>query len=396
MADKTIINFGEKVHPVIWSRLAKIVSAERIGNGYIFSGPAGTGKEGVALSFAALLNCQNPGESACGTCRSCIRFLTLQHEHINIVFPLPTGKPSTGKTSDPIQNLDDDTVSIVTNSIQQKAADPFYKIRIPKANRILIQSIRHLRQKMYLKSLEKGQKIVVIFEAHLLSAGQGEAGNALLKLLEEPPENTTLILVTDNKAGLLQTILSRCQHIDFPPLETKIVLEFLNQSVSPSVAETAAVLSEGNMIRAERLSKYSSSELLTLLKDIVSNLSIPNPNDHRQFVRDMMTYLNNDPEEFDFRISLAQIWYSLIGKLRSNMLIASINKNFESELLQMIEKYPNANIVEINHVLEDLKQAPRRNLHMTLALSTAAIGIQHFLDGATRFTNQHETMTKLA
>ena len=154
MAAKTIIDFGEIVHPVIWSRLAKIASTGRISNGYIFSGPAGTGKEGAALSFAALLNCQNPGEAACGSCSSCIRFLSLQHEHINLVFPLPTGKPSPGNSSDPLQNLDDETVSLIAKSIEQKARDPFVKIRIPKANRILIQSIRFLRHKIYLKSIE--------------------------------------------------------------------------------------------------------------------------------------------------------------------------------------------------------------------------------------------------
>ena len=395
MAAKTIINFGEIVHPVIWSRLAKIASTGRISNGYIFSGPTGTGKEGVALSFAALMNCQNPGESACGSCSSCIRFLTLQHEHINLVFPLPTGKSSSGDSSDPLQNLDDETVSLIAKNIERKAHDPFVKIRIPKANRILIQSIRFLRHKIYLKSIEKGQKVIVIFDAHLLSAGQGEAANALLKLLEEPPENTTLILVTDNKAGLLQTVLSRCQHIDFPPLELSVIRESLSHSLSAPIAETSALLSTGNMMRARRLSNYSLSELLDQIKQCCSNLSNPNPDEHRRFVREMINFLNSDPEEFDFRISLTQIWYGLMVKLRSNISEGIISQAFDNELQQWIEKYPNANIIEINNELENLKQAPKRNLNMALALSVAAIRIQRYLEGATRFTLQHETLIEL-
>ena len=85
----------------------------------------------------------------------------------------------------------------------------FYKIQIPKANRILIRSIRDLRKTLYLKEDNVGRKMVLFFDAHLLSAGQGEAENALLKILEEPPKNTTLLLVSDHKELLLSTILSR-------------------------------------------------------------------------------------------------------------------------------------------------------------------------------------------
>ena len=109
-------------------------------------------------------------------------------------------------------------IDLLTESIQNKSKDPFYKISIPRASRILIQSIRELRKSLYLKGSPSGRKLVIIFDAHLLSVGQGEAANALLKILEEPPENTTLILVTDHQSLLLPTILSRCQLIQFPPL----------------------------------------------------------------------------------------------------------------------------------------------------------------------------------
>ena len=73
----------------------------------------------------------------------------------------------------------------------------FIKSRIPHANRILIQSIRVLRRTLYLKTQNSGRKVVLVFDAHLLNSGQGETANAFLKILEEPPLNTTIILVTD-------------------------------------------------------------------------------------------------------------------------------------------------------------------------------------------------------
>ena len=67
----------------------------------------------------------------------------------------------------------------------------------------------------------------MIFDAHLLSEGMGESANALLKILEEPPENTTLILVTDSKNALLPTVISRCQNIHFPNLRKDCVKSIL-------------------------------------------------------------------------------------------------------------------------------------------------------------------------
>ena len=78
-----------------------------------------------------------------------------------------------------------------------------------------------MRRKLYLKTQNSGRKVVLVFDAHLLNSGQGEAANAFLKILEEPPSNTTIILVTDHMELLLPTILSRCQKINFPKLNNK-------------------------------------------------------------------------------------------------------------------------------------------------------------------------------
>ena len=107
------------------------------------------------------------------------------------------------------------------DNIKRKSENPFHKIRVPNANRILIQSIRALRRKLYLKTQSSGRKVVLVFDAHLLNSGLGEAANAFLKILEEPPLNTTIILVTDYMELLLPTILSRCQKIAFPRLNNE-------------------------------------------------------------------------------------------------------------------------------------------------------------------------------
>ena len=103
----------------------------------------------------------------------------LQHEKINLVFPLPAMKK---KSVDNMAEFEKGNVDIITDNIKKKASNPFHKIQLPNANRILIQSIRVLRKTLYLKTQNDGRKMVLVFDAHLLNSGQGEAANAFLKI----------------------------------------------------------------------------------------------------------------------------------------------------------------------------------------------------------------------
>mgnify|MGYP002877866943 FL=1 len=78
-----------------WDRLVKKSESGNIANAYLFSGPIGSGKEGLALMFAQLLNCNSSNIKICFQCDSCIRFKSLQHEKLKIIIPLPA--PATNK-----------------------------------------------------------------------------------------------------------------------------------------------------------------------------------------------------------------------------------------------------------------------------------------------------------
>ena len=133
----------------IWDQLKKITVSNRVGSAYLFFGPSGCGKEYIATQFAKILNCENISGEICRDCSSCKRAENLQHENINLIFPLPAIKKGSNIKGNKIErsNLD-----IVTESIKKKSVNPFYKIQIPKATRILIQSIRSLRKTLYLKN----------------------------------------------------------------------------------------------------------------------------------------------------------------------------------------------------------------------------------------------------
>ena len=131
MVDKKIMNYNFILSQKnTWDRLVKISESENIANAYLFSGPIGSGKEGLALMFAQLLNCNSSKTEICFQCDSCIRFKSLQHEKLKIITPLPA--PKINK---------DDYNSLISDeyieAIHQKSLDPFYKIMIPKSKRIL-------------------------------------------------------------------------------------------------------------------------------------------------------------------------------------------------------------------------------------------------------------------
>jgi len=131
--------------PNVWNRLLKIIQSNRIGSAYLFSGPEGSGKEALAVSFASALNCLGE-DILCGTCTSCKRFATLQHEHLHIVTPLPRVKEGVDRDTDVLTIIGKNNEELLTNLLQKKGSDPFVKIRLPKSNRILINSIRELRK----------------------------------------------------------------------------------------------------------------------------------------------------------------------------------------------------------------------------------------------------------
>ena len=374
------MNISE-AQPFVWKRLTKIKSNKKIGNSYLFSGPVGCGKEWSAIEFARLINCESHEFSSCASCSSCLKFSNLQHENLNLIFPLP----STSKlkaVDDPIKGISKDDYELVLQLIDLKAKDPFCKISIPKARRITINSIRFLRKSLYLKSQNTGRKIVIIFDAHLLSEGAGESANALLKILEEPPNNTSIILVTDKKSKLPLTITSRCQQIDFSNLSFDKARELIeNDKVDNDRATQLAMLSNGNMHLAKELVLKDIDRPLKEAYNLLVSLTFLDQNTWRNTINNLSMLAFRSPEEFIFKISLIQMWVSIASRFKFAKQETSSFDQYFKTFEEFNNKYPNADFFEINNLLEDAMQALNRNLYMPLFILNMMITIQSLLKG---------------
>ena len=373
MVNKKIVSYDIiNAQNKIWERLVKKSESGSIANAYLFSGPIGSGKEKLALMFAQLLNCKSSKSKICFHCDSCIRFKSLQHEKLKIITPLPA--PKINK---------DDYNSLISDeyieAIHQKSLDPFYKIMIPKSKRILIQSIRDIKKTIYLNHDNTGRYIVVIFDSELLCEGQGESGNALLKILEEPPENTTIILVSDHKKMLFQTIISRCQSVDVPPLPDEYILKWLMKKKVDN-AELLVSICRGNMHQAKLLSIQPTAKIINTIEKLLNTLIQNNPGQWRNFTDYYSRLCTKDIKEFGYHMNLISIWFMGANRHRQGLNSGFDNTKLFNQIVSFNETYPKANIYLIILCLEDVLKSLSQNLYMPLILLNMILDIQKNLN----------------
>ncbi len=367
--------------PLVWKRLLRVKSNKRVGSAYLFTGPRGCGKEWGAIEFAKLLNCESQDVAPCNQCPSCTKFTSLQHPNMKLIVPLPGGNKS-NQSSDPLDSLKKEDFEYLTEAIKIKATEPFYKIQVPSARRITINSIRELRRSIYLKSLSNGRKVVIIFDAHLLSEGMGESANALLKILEEPPPNTSLILVTDKKSALLPTVISRCQPIIFSALSLENIRMIMeNDGIDNMLAAQAAIVAGGNVHLAKEIANYSTNDILAEAEALAKSMTRVDEKGWRDFINSNAMIASRKPEKFKFNIYLLQLWFHQAYRMKAEdntyQLLPEITKSLE----KFNDIYPKADLSEINKVLEETTESLVRNLYIPLTLTNLLITIQELLKG---------------
>jgi DNA polymerase-3 subunit delta' len=196
--------------------LAAFWGNETIPHALVFSGLSGTGKMAAATAFAMACNCSGtrPGPAdktalpVCGRCPACHKIKSANHPDI----------------------------------LHLK----------PAGDMIKVKQIRELLGTMALKPFEASTRVVILQDAHTLNPS---AGNALLKALEEPPGDTLFILTTEERSSLMPTIISRCQHVRFRPVDRTLITGALmdTRGISTPEATLAAHLSGGSLTRAQQI-----------------------------------------------------------------------------------------------------------------------------------------------
>ena len=240
--------------------LITTANAGRIPHAQLFIGPEGSGTLPMAMAYAQYILCNNSnGENTTGNSACNLKFEHISHPDMHFVYPITSTDEVKGD-SVVSTNFLDQWRSFVKENPYGSLFDWYKKLEIPKKQGIIsVKESAAINKNLSLKAYEGGYKVMIIWMADKMRT---DAANKLLKLLEEPPEKTVFILISESIDDLLQTIISRCQVVDFLALPEQIITEKLISShqVDANLARKIAHQCEGNYNKALHLLRQDGED----------------------------------------------------------------------------------------------------------------------------------------
>jgi DNA polymerase-3 subunit delta' len=274
-------------------QLSELVHHNRLSHALLFLGKEGSGALPLAVAFAQYLVCEEvsrksgaanketgpslfgdvpetviteaslPNDS-CGVCSACTKAAQLVHPDIHFSYPTVTKKPG----EKPVAT---DFISEWRDFIRLNPYGNLFdwiemiKEKENSQGKITAEECNDIIRKLSLKSFESEYKTLIMWMPEYM----GNEGNKLLKLIEEPPPNTLFILVTGNEAQVLPTIVSRCQLVRVPALDTIDIEEALitRNKTESTIARQVAGISEGNYREALQLVLHTDEDWQVLLRE---------------------------------------------------------------------------------------------------------------------------------
>jgi DNA polymerase-3 subunit delta' len=296
--------------------LKNALRSSSIAGAYLFVGQEAIGKQLVALNFAKSINCLSENDLPCDICPACLKIDKRQHPDVHFIAP-----------------LDSDAIKI--------------------------EYIRDLKKDINLRPYEAKKKVFIINDAHNFTA---EASNAILKILEEPPADSVIILITSKPALLFKTIVSRCQILKFYPLARARLKEILKKDyrLGDDPAHFLAYFSEGRIGNALRL---KDADILREKNRIIDEFTIFNrPN----FLEDLSI---RDRQNLRSYLNILAAWFRDIYLIKTGMPHAElINLDRKDKLLNFMSRYTWLDLDEILNSISDSLSYLEQNINIRLLL----------------------------
>jgi DNA polymerase III subunit delta' len=227
--------------------LSGAVARGRVAHAYLFHGPDGTGKRAAALALAQALECERKEQAPCGMCLPCDKVRRMIHPDVQVLLPYPSDTEA-DDLAERLQLLAEEpfaAIDYVRRPSLSDAAKSTNKQAFYQVDRIR----EEVRRAASLKPVEGRNKVFVITDADLL---RSDAGNAFLKILEEPTDRTVFILTTSRPDRLLPTVLSRCQKLRFDRLSADAIEKALQERRGLDASRSAMIarMADGSYTRA--------------------------------------------------------------------------------------------------------------------------------------------------
>ena len=365
-----------------WSYLCQARKSRRLPHAILFHGPQGTGKEGHALELAAMLNCTEEDKSPCGHCPSCKKTKSFQHESVKLILPLPRGKISSSNVSSMKAFRNEKALTDYLAMLKEKSQDPYYNIQVTGANTILINSVRELKHDVSMSTVNNEWKVILIFQAEKLCVPSPTAAHALLKVLEEPPDQTIILLVSSQPNIILDTIHSRCQSLYFPPISSSVIQSQLEKAgQDPVQAAVISRISSGNLALSRQL-RDDYSGIMEKLFIFLNSCFSQDPSVWEKCI-DISARLKNNNflqlEQF-FRCAIIffrDLLYYSITKVDDEIIYT----DQVDKIVKLCQTYPKGDWQACIKHIENTQNYILRNGYLPLMITNLIIDIQKAIQG---------------
>ncbi len=304
------------------SILQRFLSVDKSDGGFLFLGPEGVGKKLTAKVFAKALNCLNLTNDSCDECISCRKIDKDNHPDVHLY------------------DFSDEEIKI--------------------------EQIRSLQEEISFKPYEGKKKVFIINNAHNLNY---ISANAFLKTLEEPPENTVIILITDKQNLLLDTIVSRCRRIKFYGLSQEVIEKILQQdnSLDANQLKFISFFSQGRIGNALALKENDCFEEKNKIIDAFFSK------------RDFETQVSfiKERQDLKFSINILLNFFRDLYLLKTGVSVDNlINIDRKEMLLEYSSLYSYEKLDEILNVLSDSIIHIDQSVNMKLVLSNIGVSLR--------------------
>jgi len=246
-------------HTALKTKLATNVDEGRVAHAQLFLGTDGAGLLPLAMAYAQYLFCESRANNdSCGECKSCQKVSSFNHPDLHFSFPFKT-----------VAKKKETSQAYSVEWREQLEKSPYFNLQdwnercdIGNSQPIIpAKEAKEISAKLSLKSFEGGSKVLIMWHAEMLN---GSAANQLLKLIEEPPNGTVIILISDQHDQLIKTITSRTQLVKVSRISDEELIAFLieKEGMDSARALSVVTLSEGSYIAALNHLGKDSHDLL--------------------------------------------------------------------------------------------------------------------------------------
>jgi DNA polymerase-3 subunit delta' len=246
-------------------RLKRTVLDNRVSHAQLFIGPEGSGKLALALAYAQYINCRKrTPEDSCGECPSCKKYSKFIHPDLHFIYPINKTKEFDDKNTSSKDFIAPWREFLLQNNYYVSLPDWYEKIGIEKKQGLInAEEADGINRTLAYKAYEAEYKVMIIWMVEKMNI---TSANKLLKNLEEPPDKTLFLLISENQEQIITTIQSRAQLIKFPKLADTDIQQALEtqHTIDPAEAKKIARLADGNYTVALMLAGKTGSGSVSL------------------------------------------------------------------------------------------------------------------------------------